>query len=107
MSLELPDKNVNPYQIEVNYLLPPDISQVKCLAFVSNAEDFQIIISDRHEKIINDRNLDRIKYRGGWIYSADNRITFTSAYLGSVEDQNKEMIRQAIKNALKINLIEK
>ncbi len=104
MRIESQENDYNPYQVEIDYFLPEDINQVKYLAFVVNTTNFNIFVGDRHEKIMDGRNLSNQDYRGGNIYPAEKRISFHSASLGDIEEVDQDMITDAIGKTLGIKL---
>jgi hypothetical protein len=74
------------------------------LAYCVNNQTWEIFISrSGHAKLT--RGKDRHDYSGGWIFPKDERIIFNSGSLDNID--NKEQIRNAISNALQINLWDK
>lgn len=104
MRIESRENDYNPYKVEIDYFLPKDINQVRYLAFVVNTANFNIFVGDRHEKIMDSRNLSKRDYRGGDIFPARKQISFRSASLGDVEEVDQDMITDAIGKALDIKL---
>lgn len=89
----------NPYQVIVQ-LSASELHTMKRVAFVVNPDIFNIIIGDRHERIIDGNNLNTQDYRGGDIWLEENDITFKSVSLGDVKEEDRAQISEAIRHWL-------